>query len=154
MPNGVNAPDGRRLQLGLQPVVPTLPTTRAVVAEKTCGKCGECKPRKAFSRHASARDGLQSWCKDCHRAQYQVHAEKAKKRTRRWVAKNGEARAAHVAVARAIRSGVLLKAPCELCGKKDGVIDAHHHRGYTDPLDVQWLCRSCHVRIEPRRTAS
>src|SRR5690606_109968 len=40
---------------------------------------------------------------------------------------------------RAIRSGHLLKQPCEVCGKMK--VDAHHD-DYAKPLEVRWLCRS------------
>jgi hypothetical protein len=63
-----------------------------------------------------------------------------------------EARAAqhaHQAVARAIASGRLVRpAFCGECGKPPR---AHwrpwiyaHHDDYSKPLDVRWLCSSCH----------
>jgi len=33
---------------------------------------------------------------------------------------------------------------CELC-KKNKRIEAHHHKGYENPTQVQWLCRACHI---------
>jgi hypothetical protein len=32
---------------------------------KICGKCGEDKPLKLFSKNKNSKDGLQSWCKGC-----------------------------------------------------------------------------------------
>ena len=48
---------------------------------------------------------------------------------------------ARAAVSRAMRSGKLVREPCESCGaaKSEG-----HHEDYTKPLDVRWLCRKCH----------
>lgn len=34
---------------------------------KRCGKCSEDKEAGAFSRLASSADGLQAWCKACHK---------------------------------------------------------------------------------------
>ena len=34
--------------------------------EKKCVKCGRILPTTAFYRKKDARDGLQSWCKECH----------------------------------------------------------------------------------------
>ena len=31
-----------------------------------CTKCGEYKPRDRFSSTTVKRNGLQSWCRDCH----------------------------------------------------------------------------------------
>ena len=48
---------------------------------------------------------------------------------------------AHAAVARAVKSGKLIKQPCEKCG--DEKTQAHHD-DYSKPLDVRWLCDPCH----------
>lgn len=41
----------------------------------------------------------------------------------------------------AMKIGVLVKQPCEVCGEQ--VVDAHHD-DYAKPLDVRWLCRTHH----------
>lgn len=51
-----------------------------------------------------------------------------------------------------VRSGKIVRPDaCSRCGDKpprlrDGrsAIQGHHHRGYDHPLDVEWLCVSCH----------
>jgi len=56
----------------------------------------------------------------------------------------GQDRAA-VLVARAIRRGELVRpAHCEQCSATGRAIQAHHD-DYNRPLDVRWLCRSCHM---------
>lgn len=60
---------------------------------------------------------------------------------------------AHYRVAVAVQTGVLVRpTACEKCGsepppnKRGAVqIQGHHHNGYDDPLDVQWLCPKCHL---------
>jgi hypothetical protein len=62
---------------------------------------------------------------------------------------------AHYLVAKAIKSGELVRPDtCDVCGKspnpaKNGrtQIQAHHHRGYDNPLDVQWVCQLCHKDV-------
>jgi ribosomal protein S27AE len=50
---------------------------------------------------------------------------------------------AHGMVARAVRSGRLVKPDaCESCGAVVGL--EGHHDDYAMPLDVRWLCSSCH----------
>lgn len=49
----------------------------------------------------------------------------------------------HAAVRRAVQSGALTRRPCEKCG--DFPTQAHHD-DYDKPLDVRWLCPSCHSR--------
>lgn len=42
----------------------------------------------------------------------------------------------------AIRNNTLVRRPCEVCGdpKSEG-----HHKDYSKPLDVEWLCRKHHL---------
>lgn len=42
----------------------------------------------------------------------------------------------------AIRNGMLIKQPCEVCGTTEN-IEAHHD-DYTKPYDIRWLCRKHH----------
>jgi len=54
------------------------------------------------------------------------------------------------AVNRAVASGRLQRLPCEVCGYPR--TDAHHH-DYSKPLDIRWLCRSCHAAEHRRAKA-
>jgi hypothetical protein len=62
------------------------------------------------------------------------------------------------AVQRALRSGLLVRPEtCERCGRvpkrmRNGTtgIVGHHH-DYSRPLDVVWLCRTCHALHHVRR---
>ena len=60
-----------------------------------------------------------------------------------------EQKRAVLLVAKAIYRGKLIPAPCESCGfsgrAKDGRNLVHaHHEDYSKPLEVKWLCKSCH----------
>lgn len=45
----------------------------------------------------------------------------------------------------AVRTGrVAVPSRCERCGALDARLDGHHH-DYSKPLDVEWLCRECHM---------
>jgi hypothetical protein len=59
-----------------------------------------------------------------------------------------EQSAATRAVHRALNSGKIKRPDtCERCKSVKHSIVAHHWHGYDEPywLDVQWLCRACHV---------
>jgi len=60
----------------------------------------------------------------------------------KWNAANPEKRQAHKAVEYALRSGKLVKQPCERCGATDSV--HAHHDYYSKPLEVRWLCPTDH----------
>jgi hypothetical protein len=67
-----------------------------------------------------------------------------------WQAANPKARWAHIALASALRRGLLQRQPCVVCGaeKVDG-----HHPDYDRPMDVVWLCRRHHHAVH-RKGAS
>ena len=39
---------------------------------------------------------------------------------------------------------------CEQCGADHGDIHGHHD-DYAKPLELRWLCRSCHIRLHIAR---
>lgn len=57
---------------------------------------------------------------------------------------------AHQAVYIVTRNGSLKRSAfCEICrlpAKTHG-----HHVDYTKPLEIEWLCRKCHVEVHKRR---
>lgn len=61
-----------------------------------------------------------------------------------WRKRNPEKHWAHLSTHAAIRQGLLVPEPCEVCGKSK--VDAHHS-DYTRPLAVRWLCRKHHKAI-------
>lgn len=50
---------------------------------------------------------------------------------------------------RAIKSGRIVKKPCENCGN---LRSEAHHGNYLQPLEVRWLCRPCHVKYHTKAT--
>lgn len=73
-----------------------------------------------------------------------------------WYRQNGRKRTrkhqlAHYAVRDAIREGTLIKpSACLACGSSKERIEGHH-KDYSKPLEVDWLCQSCHKK-EHRNT--
>lgn len=56
--------------------------------------------------------------------------------------------AAHAALTHAIATGKLVKQPCEHCGSTQKI--QGHHDDYTKPLNVTWLCFTCHRKEDTR----
>lgn len=65
----------------------------------------------------------------------------AKQCKRRWAEQNETKRRCHIMTGNAIRNGLLVKQPCEVCG--DRQVHAHHD-DYDKPLLVRWLCPKHH----------
>jgi len=42
------------------------------------------------------------------------------------------------------KRGKLIPEPCQVCGATEKI--EMHHEDYAKPLDVQWMCRPCHVK--------
>lgn len=62
---------------------------------------------------------------------------------RRWREKNPDGWRAHSKVNYLIRKGTIKRTPCEICGEKE----THaHHDNYDKPLEIKWLCPSCHQK--------
>jgi hypothetical protein len=61
---------------------------------KRCSRCREEKPREAFVKNRTTKDGLHSWCKECKaensRRRYEVSPEKQLEYVRRWARANRE----------------------------------------------------------------
>lgn len=84
------------------------------------------------------------------RIYYKSLSEKGKKgvceHAKSWRENNPNKCKAHREVAKGLKNGIIIKpVKCDLCFciKK---LDAHHD-DYTKPLEVMWLCRSCHGSV-------
>jgi hypothetical protein len=49
---------------------------------------------------------------------------------------------ARYSTSNAIKRGMIIKMPCEICGTNE-LVEAHHE-DYSKPFDVKWLCRTHH----------
>ncbi len=68
--------------------------------------------------------------------------ESLKRGKKEWAARNKEKRSAHSIFWNGIKSGKVVKKPCEICGETK----VHgHHEDYKRPLDVIWLCDKHHI---------
>jgi hypothetical protein len=132
---------------------------------KTCAECRAVKPLTDFYRHPTYGDGLLHICKACHRRRMKVRrltnprvqeydrarSTRLERKTasreiyKKWRQDHPEAYRAQTAVGNAIRDGKLIRLPCFICGTTKKV-DAHH-KDYSQPFAVTWLCRRCHHRL-------
>jgi hypothetical protein len=132
---------------------------------KFCRVCLACKPLDDFYTCKTNSDGRQGSCKVCFKAKARRWKEQNRERSRllsrlsyirrkpveserkkAWINNNPEKRRAHHAVNNAVRDGRLIKPDeCSRCGTRTSI--QGHHRDYSKPLDVVWVCSLCHRRI-------
>lgn len=79
------------------------------------------------------------------RAWKKANPERHAELMRAYRARNKEKVTAHNRLNYAIRKGVVVRQPCEMCGTSER-IHAHHH-DYSKPLEVRWLCYVCHKTV-------
>lgn len=127
---------------------------------KICSKCKEEKALSEFHKRPEAKDGHRADCKKCRRdldnkrrlkkerREYCVnHSRQYRKSGKGYDScnkyrKNNPVKyKAHKIISSAIRSGVLVKQPCEVCQSER--VEAHHD-DYSKPLNVRWLCQAHH----------
>lgn len=107
---------------------------------RKCYKCKEIKPLEEFTKNRKRPQGYQCLCKEC---QHKYYKEWYKKNGRN---RNKKAQKAEWEVNKAKKNGTLIvPEKCELCGKS-GDIRAHHPN-YNKPLEIIWVCRSCHRNL-------
>lgn len=70
-----------------------------------------------------------------------------------YINRNPEARAAHIIVGNAVRSGRLHKpVKCPICLEFKPARQIHaHHDDYAKPLEVRWMCAMCHTKEHDRQ---
>lgn len=131
--------------------------------EKICVRCKQEKPISCFHKRATSKDGRVGHCKECAAAYdakrardpARIASMKNYQLTNNGLAANNKAKSeyknryptkkkAHAKVSSAIRSGKLIRQPCEIehCGIPKTYA---HHDDYAKPLVVRWLCSVHHA---------
>lgn len=133
-----------------------------MIRSKECFKCNTVKPLNEFYKHSGMADGHLNKCKECTKNDSTSHRNKNLEKVRAYDRERGKIperiktntevnkawrdedrrrSSAHNAVARAIKTGKLVRIPCIKCGDKKSLA---HHEDYDEPLQVMWLCQPCH----------
>lgn len=130
---------------------------------KKCPACGVKKPVSEFYKNKAQFDGYYYQCKSCAKlrsVQYSRSNEKRREYIKEYSKKyrkngykknrNKEQCKAHDKIRHAIMIGQLEKPDtCSNCGSIES-IQAHHHNGYENALDVIWVCHKCHMALHSK----
>lgn len=134
------------------------------MADGHLGKCKECTKADNRSHRASNREYFLEYDRERQRDErrrakkvlyqenyFSRNPDARREIAERYVRRYPEKYAAHVAVSNAVRDGILVKQPCEVCGRAE--VEAHHD-DYSKPLTVRWLCKEHHMEHHWRRMAA
>lgn len=131
---------------------------------KKCPGCGTVQHKTRFNKNASRKDGLQDYCGRCSssiqnkfrranreasrkydRVLYRRHREARLMKSKAWRSNNPIKERAHAETRRAkARGDIVVPDACDRCGCTEPRLEAHH-ADYLKPLEVDFLCGSCHV---------
>lgn len=117
---------------------------------KWCRACDKTKSISEFWRNRSSGKP-HAWCRECQGAAHDkwIRTPAGRAAQKRGAAKvDRHKRAVRLFTYAAIRLGILVCRPCEVCGKTK--VEAHHD-DYDKPLDVRWLCKDHHEDITHAR---
>ncbi len=136
---------------------------------KTCSTCKEIKPKTDFYKDKRTPDGLKYQCKKCHlessirtrdedkkresnkrhmRNARKINPDKFRERERRLSINRAKDKKylARKELNNAVKRGDIIKPRfCKNCNKKRKI--TAHHDDYSKPLEVQWLCYTCHGKV-------
>ena len=119
---------------------------------KKCSKCQQLKPVSEYVKDKKCKDGLLRQCKPCKRKYIKEWRENTpsynKLHAQKFRTNNPDKRAAHLAIARALWAGTVIKEPCCVCGETKS---ESHHEDYLKPLDVIWFCRLHHAEHHAKK---
>lgn len=135
---------------------------------KHCPRCNKTMPLGDFYRLRKAADGHQGYCKGCHKGAVkewqhanpvrraenkklsrQRNPETKLEATRRERDRHPEKYRARTALGHAVERGQIIKPECcQDCGNEiDSRLLHGHHKDYSKPLEVEWLCHGCHESV-------
>lgn len=112
------------------------------MADGHLNKCIECAKKDVRKHRRDNPEKVRAY--DRERASQPHRRAMVTANTAKARAMHKDRTAAHNAVARALKSGALVKLPCWVCGKSE---TEAHHPVYSMPLDVVWLCAAHHKKI-------
>jgi hypothetical protein len=101
------------------------------------------------TRKYRSKEGIKELERIKRKERYIVNAEKEKAYQKGYINRYPDRYKATRALNNALNGGHIKKEPCSKCGVSENVHG--HHNDYKFPLEVNWLCASCHMKLHKER---
>jgi len=115
---------------------------------KRCSKCKQLKDESEFYKHTKKPDGLDCWCKVCHKKISQDYVirnkEKELIRKKKWWEEN---KYRYLKRPAGKKKKKVRPSNCKLCGYEGIAIDEHHIHGRKKSRETIYICANCHREI-------
>jgi hypothetical protein len=121
--------------------------THPAMANGHLGKCKECCKKQERLRYKNNVLAMAIYDRQRQQTQERRNKKLVYQQTRR--KNNPEKHKANQQVRHALRRGTIKKQPCAVCGSEK--VQAHH-KDYSKPLDVMWLCFPHHLKEHGKET--
>jgi hypothetical protein len=116
--------------------------------------CSRCKTMKKYTSPYSKGNGVYYYmCRECNTERAKKYRKTDTGRTNIYKAvyksieKHREKQNARANLYYNVQKGKVIKpSKCQKCRKK-APLEAHH-KDYSKPLDVIWVCKCCHVKLD------
>lgn len=116
---------------------------------RKCRFCGKSRPLALFVKDLECKFGVSFRCKFCRNKARLTSRHRAKRRAWFNLPKNLHKNRARCRLGKAVALGKIKKPNnCSSCNASGVKLEGHHY-DYTKPLDVLWLCKSCHSKQHP-----
>lgn len=127
-----------------------------VLTKKKCTHCEIERPITDFWKNPRHKAGISNCCRFCFRIidkerYYKNHLKSKRYKlatSKRMMEKYPEKWTARSLTKYAVKIGKLIKMPCEVCGE---VKVQAHHKDYSKPLEVNWVCIGHHRELYHRK---
>lgn len=132
--------------------------------EKRCTKCGERKALEAFNRNKNRRkDGRENVCRICNNKRIRewkrlsgyYKSDRVKDSRVKFNAQNRHKKNAQNTLNKAVYRGRIQRpSQCSQCHHVSEQPIEAHHADYGKPLEVEWLCKTCHSALHAEENAA
>lgn len=125
------------------------------------GRCKECNnalerqwrkdnPEKKNACRTAYRERNREKIREMDKEYYEENSDKRKQYQKDHKKNNPKIHDAYKHYRKALSEGSIeRKEYCQICGTKDVALDGHH-ADYDKPLEVIWVCKSCHTYIHKK----